>query len=100
MYSRREFERKEREDVFGGPGEWDNADKTSVQCPKEGCNGNQAAYFQVQIRSADEPMTSFYKVPLYYILPLRGEMGEYGHIANSKDTVHDMRWTMERELEE
>ncbi|KAK8008888.1 DNA-directed RNA polymerase III subunit RPC10 [Apiospora marii] len=61
MFSRREFERKEREDVFGGPGEWDNADKTSVQCPKEGCNGNQAAYFQVQIRSADEPMTSFYK---------------------------------------
>lgn len=54
--------RKEREDVFGGPGAWDNADKAQVQCPKEGCGGSEAAFFQVQIRSADEPMTSFYKV--------------------------------------
>ncbi|KAH8662301.1 RNA polymerase 3 c11 subunit [Xylariales sp. PMI_506] len=61
LFSRREFTRKEREDVFGGPGAWDNADKTPVQCPKDGCNGNEAAFFQVQIRSADEPMTSFYK---------------------------------------
>lgn len=61
MFSRRTFERKEREDVFGGPGEWDNADKAAVQCPKDGCNGAEAAYFQVQIRSADEPMTSFFK---------------------------------------
>lgn len=61
MFSRRTFERKDREDVFGGPGEWDNADKAAVQCPKEGCNGAEAAYFQVQIRSADEPMTSFFK---------------------------------------
>ncbi|CRJ79413.1 hypothetical protein BN1708_000010 [Verticillium longisporum] len=55
------FERKEREDVFGGPGEWDNADKARAQCPKEGCNGDEAAFFQVQIRSADEPMTTFFK---------------------------------------
>lgn len=48
--------------MFGGPGAWDNAQKGRVQCPREGCNGNEAAYFQVQIRSADEPMTSFYKV--------------------------------------
>ncbi|OHE99393.1 transcription factor S-II [Colletotrichum orchidophilum] len=61
IYSRREFERKEREDVFGGPGEWDNADKARAQCPKDGCNGDEAAFFQVQIRSADEPMTTFYK---------------------------------------
>jgi hypothetical protein len=33
-----------------------------IQCPKEGCNGDEAAFFQVQIRSADEPMTGFYKV--------------------------------------
>lgn len=75
MFSRREFERKEREDVFGGPGEWDNADKTNVQCPKDGCNGNQAAYFQVQIRSADEPMTSFYKVRPYSLLPFLQVIG-------------------------
>ncbi|KAK2768072.1 DNA-directed RNA polymerases iii kda polypeptide [Colletotrichum kahawae] len=61
IYSRRAFERKEREDVFGGPGEWDNADKARAQCPKEGCNGDEAAFFQVQIRSADEPMTTFFK---------------------------------------
>lgn len=33
-----------------------------MQCPKESCNGFEAAFFQVQIRSADEPMTGFYKV--------------------------------------
>jgi DNA-directed RNA polymerase III subunit RPC11 len=61
-YERRAFQRTEREEVFGGPGAWDNAQKGSVQCPKDGCDGQEAAYFQVQIRSADEPMTSFYKV--------------------------------------
>lgn len=62
LFSRRTFKRKEREDVFGGPGAWDNADKTAVQCPAAGCNGNEAAFYQIQIRSADEPMTSFFKV--------------------------------------
>ncbi|CAK7566741.1 MAG: RNA polymerase III C11 subunit [Sporothrix epigloea] len=61
LFSRREFVRKEKEDVFGGPGAWDNAQKTKVQCPTEGCDGGEAAFFQVQIRSADEPMTSFFK---------------------------------------
>ncbi|CAD6503625.1 BgTH12-03285, partial [Blumeria graminis f. sp. triticale] len=60
-YERKVFVRKEREDVFGGPGAWDNADKAQMQCPKEGCDGEEAAFFQVQIRSADEPMTGFYK---------------------------------------
>lgn len=62
LFSRREFARKEREDVFGGPGAWDNATKQTVQCGAEECDGNEAAFFQVQIRSADEPMTTFYKV--------------------------------------
>jgi DNA-directed RNA polymerase III subunit RPC11 len=48
--------------VFGGPGAWDNAQKGRVQCPTANCNGDEAAFFQVQIRSADEPMTTFYKV--------------------------------------
>lgn len=56
------MKKKEIEDVFGGPGAWDNAQKGETQCVKEGCNGTEAAYFQVQIRSADEPMTTFYKV--------------------------------------
>jgi DNA-directed RNA polymerase subunit M/transcription elongation factor TFIIS len=33
-----------------------------AQCPREGCDGAQAFFYQVQIRSADEPMTTFYKV--------------------------------------
>ncbi|KAI1076945.1 hypothetical protein F5B20DRAFT_298820 [Whalleya microplaca] len=61
MYSRRYFKKKEREDVFGGPGAWDNADKTQVQCNNSACDGKEAAFYQIQIRSADEPMTSFYK---------------------------------------
>ena len=61
VFSRRVFERKEKEDVFGGPGAWDNAQKGRIQCPADGCNGGEAAFFQVQIRSADEPMTSFFK---------------------------------------
>lgn len=48
--------------MFGGPGAWDNADKTKVQCSSGDCDGIEAAFYQVQIRSADEPMTTFYKV--------------------------------------
>ena len=62
IFSRKTFVRREKDDVFGGPGAWDNAQKAKVQCPAEGCNGDEAAFFQVQIRSADEPMTSFFKV--------------------------------------
>ncbi|KAK3903691.1 hypothetical protein C8A05DRAFT_43115 [Staphylotrichum tortipilum] len=61
IYSRKHFPRKEKEDVFGGPGAWDNAQKGRVQCPTADCDGAEAAFFQVQIRSADEPMTTFYK---------------------------------------
>lgn len=34
----------------------------AVQCTREGCDNAQASFYQVQIRSADEPMTTFYKV--------------------------------------
>ncbi|TVY31328.1 DNA-directed RNA polymerase III subunit [Lachnellula subtilissima] len=63
-YERKTFTHKEREDMFGGKGQWDNAQRARVQCTKDGCDGDEAAYYQVQIRSADEPMTSFYKVSL------------------------------------
>ena len=53
--------------MFGGPGAWDNAQKANMQCPKEGCDGEEAAFFQVQIRSADEPMTGFYKVCEWFL---------------------------------
>lgn len=37
----------------------ENASTAEVPCPA--CGYRQAAYYQVQIRSADEPMTTFYK---------------------------------------
>ncbi|KAI0602789.1 hypothetical protein F4775DRAFT_588359 [Biscogniauxia sp. FL1348] len=61
MYSRRYFKKKEREDVFGGSKAWENAQKTEVQCNNTACDSREAAFYQVQIRSADEPMTSFYR---------------------------------------
>lgn len=33
-----------------------------AQCTREGCDGIQAYFKQIQIRSADEPMTIFYRV--------------------------------------
>lgn len=62
IFSRRNFTRTEKDDVFGGAETWDNAQKATVQCQNPvSCNGQTAAFFQVQIRSADEPMTSFFK---------------------------------------
>ncbi|KAI0008309.1 hypothetical protein F4779DRAFT_618743 [Xylariaceae sp. FL0662B] len=93
MYSRRYFKKKEREDVFGGPGAWDNADKTQVQCNNSGCNGKEAAFYQIQIRSADEPMTSFYKVSSHP----RGKPSERLTVANT-GVVYDLRSSVERKL--
>lgn len=94
LYSRRVFHRKEREDVFGGPGAWDNAQKGKAQCPAEGCDGEEAAFFQVQIRSADEPMTSFFKA--------RAPAVSYSMLLRPPSTdsvvVHDLRPSVEGEL--
>lgn len=38
---------------------WANASCTEEKCPK--CGHNQAYYLQVQTRSADEPMTTYYR---------------------------------------
>lgn len=35
---------------------------SQAQCTREGCDGTQAYFKQIQIRSADEPMTIFYRV--------------------------------------
>lgn len=43
-----------------------------AQCPREGCEGAQAFFYQVQIRSADEPMTTFYKVCVLLVVMRRG----------------------------
>ncbi|KAH0560099.1 hypothetical protein GP486_003380 [Trichoglossum hirsutum] len=60
-YERRLMKRKEVEDVMGGAGAWDNVDQTDAQCPAQDCGGDKAFFYMVQIRSADEPMTTFYK---------------------------------------
>ena len=55
------LQRKEVDDVLGGAEAWEHVDQTTVQggCPK--CSYGKAYFMQLQIRSADEPMTTFYK---------------------------------------
>ncbi|XP_077295223.1 RNA polymerase III subunit K [Arctopsyche grandis] len=50
---------KELDFVIGGASAWENVDSTSVVCPK--CAHGTAFFMQLQIRSADEPMTTFYR---------------------------------------
>ncbi|OCH91607.1 hypothetical protein OBBRIDRAFT_803154 [Obba rivulosa] len=56
MTSRTKLKRKEVDDVLGGDEMWKHADATTVTCPK--CDHNRAYFYQLQIRSADEPMTT------------------------------------------
>ncbi|CAK9780613.1 unnamed protein product [Cutaneotrichosporon oleaginosum] len=57
---RTHLQRKEVDDVMGGPEAWAKVDQADADCPK--CQECHRAYFrQLQIRSADEPMTTFYK---------------------------------------
>jgi DNA-directed RNA polymerase III subunit RPC11 len=51
--------RKEVDDVLGGDDAWKNVDKTTTTCPK--CDHGHAYFMQIQIRSADEPMSTFFK---------------------------------------
>lgn len=39
--------------------QWANASTTTEQCPK--CNNDKAYYLQLQTRSADEPMSTYYR---------------------------------------
>jgi len=50
---------KDVDEVLGGPGAWDNAQITDEKCPK--CAHGRAFFMQIQTRSADEPMTTFYR---------------------------------------
>ncbi|XP_063934244.1 DNA-directed RNA polymerase III subunit RPC10-like [Zophobas morio] len=50
---------KEIDDVIGGDDAWENVDKTIETCPN--CSHNEAYFRMMQTRSADEPMTTFYK---------------------------------------
>ncbi|EJD01796.1 uncharacterized protein FOMMEDRAFT_20569 [Fomitiporia mediterranea MF3/22] len=59
MTSREWLQRKAVDDVLGGDAAWNDADSTTVACPK--CDNDRAYFYQLQIRSADEPMTTFYR---------------------------------------
>lgn len=45
--------------LLGGAKAWENVDSTEAKCPK--CSNPRAYFMQMQTRSADEPMTTFYK---------------------------------------
>ena len=51
--------RKKVDDVLGGEDAWKNVDQTDQTCPA--CGHGRAYYIQIQIRSADEPSTMFFK---------------------------------------
>ena len=53
------LQRKKVDDVLGGEDAWKNVDQTEASCPS--CSHNRAYFLQIQIRSADEPSTTFYK---------------------------------------
>ena len=49
------------DDVLGGKEAWSIAEKTTVNCPNPNCHHTKAYFMQIQIRSADEPATIFYR---------------------------------------
>ena len=51
--------RKTVDDILGGAEAWKNVDKMTTVCPS--CSYTEAYFMQMQIRSADEPMSVFYK---------------------------------------
>lgn len=113
-YDRTVMKEKEVEQVFGGKDEWANADSVegkrllrlydwygldlglimafAVQCPNEGCDSDRAYFYQLQIRSADEPMTTFLRVGDWSSLHSRRV-----RISDSCTVLH-MYHTVEREL--
>lgn len=78
FFERRLLKRKDVDDIVGGQAQWENANKTEVQCPNAArglCDGREAFFYQLQIRSADEPMTSFFKVRVI-LFQLRRQIGQ------------------------
>jgi DNA-directed RNA polymerase III subunit RPC11 len=51
--------KKAVDDILGGAAAWENVDRTMAVCPA--CSHMEAYFMQMQIRSADEPMSVFYK---------------------------------------
>jgi len=54
-------QKKEVDDIMGGEEAWENKDKTEHRCPNPDCDSEVAYFMQIQLRSADEPMSTFYR---------------------------------------
>jgi len=52
---------KEVDDVLGGEEAWANKEKTEHRCPNPDCRNMEAYFMQIQLRSADEPMSIFFR---------------------------------------
>src|SRR5438067_2337643 len=50
---------KQVDDILSEADAWKNASATDEKCPK--CEHDRAYFMQLQTRSADEPMTTFYR---------------------------------------
>ena len=53
------FENKQVETILGSKEIWENVAKTNATCKK--CENDKAYFKEIQIRSADEPATLFFK---------------------------------------
>ena len=60
-FQKKDFSAKQKQvaDVLGGPEAWKDVEKMQTDCPA--CGHDRAYFRQMQTRSADEPMTMFYK---------------------------------------
>ena len=47
--------------MLGGKDAWENVDQTEAECQNNLCDSKKAFFMQIQTRSADEPMTIFYR---------------------------------------
>ena len=57
-----ELERKEVDDVLGGEEAWKDVEKTKIVCANApDCTNDMAYFWSIQLRSSDEPETTFYK---------------------------------------
>lgn len=61
IVNRLNLQAKEVDDVRGGSAAWEGNQQTDATCTQESCSGTRAYFMQLQIRSADEPMTTFFK---------------------------------------
>eukprot|EP00747_Dinoflagellata_sp_TGD_P167248 gnl/TRDRNA2_/TRDRNA2_191301_c0_seq1.p1 gnl/TRDRNA2_/TRDRNA2_191301_c0~~gnl/TRDRNA2_/TRDRNA2_191301_c0_seq1.p1 ORF type:complete len:111 (+),score=20.54 gnl/TRDRNA2_/TRDRNA2_191301_c0_seq1:46-378(+) len=53
--------KKEVDDILGGEEAWKDVDQCDALCPIQACGHTRAYFRQMQTRSADEPMTVFYR---------------------------------------